>query len=294
MRGTTVRDLLALCSFPPVGTRVRCALSGGADSTALTALAVAAGCEVSAIHANHGLRPDSDMDEAAARHTADVLGIPFESVSLGLVDGPNLESRARDSRRDAFGTDVLTGHTADDAAETVLLALLRGAGARGLSGIPAGPTHPIIALRRHETRTLCAHLDLTFVDDPTNTDARFRRNRVRHELLPLMDEIADKDVIPNLVRTAGLLHDDDALLDELAGALDPTDARAITRASRPLARRAIRRWIAGDGLPPDAATVSRVLDVAAGRAGACEVGRGQRVDRTQQRLRLSPQRPNGR
>ena len=282
-----VASLLPRCDFPPAGTPVRCALSGGGDSTALTALAVARGCDVTAVHAHHGLRPDADGEREAAAAAAARLGVPFESVELNLADGPNLEERARDARRAALGDGVLTGHTADDLAETVILALLRGAGGRGLGGVRPGPTHPILALRRSETHALCDRLGLAYVDDPSNTDPRFRRNRIRHEVLPLLADIADKDVTANLVRSAGLLRDDDALLDMLAEAYDPTDARALAAAPLPLARRAVRRWLTADGKPPDAATVARVLAVAAGEAVACDVGRGRRVMRSNQRLRLS-------
>lgn len=183
---------------------------------------------------------------------------------------------------------MLTGHTADDQAETLLLALLRGAGATGLAAIEPGPRRPLLALRRAETRSLCSAAGLPTIDDPTNADPRFRRNRVRHELLPLIAAIADRDPVPLLTRTADLLRDDDRLLDELSGDLDPTDARALTAAPPPLARRAVRRWLRADGYPPDAATVARVLDVAAGRASACEIGGGRRVERTAQRLHVFP------
>lgn len=282
-----VASLLTRCTFPPRGREVRCALSGGADSTALTALALASGCDVTTVHAHHGLRPDADRDREAAAATAAQLGVRFESVELDLVDGPNLEARARHARRAAIGHDALTGHTADDVAETVILALLRGAGARGLAGIRPGPTHPILALRRSETRALCARLGLQYVHDPTNTDPRFRRNRIRHEVLPMLADVAEKDVTVNLVRSAGLLRDDDALLDTLADAYDPTDARLLAAAPLPLSRRAVRRWLTVDGNPPDAATVARVLQVATGEAAGCDVGGGRRVVRSKQRLRLS-------
>lgn len=284
--------LLSRCHFPPPGSAVRCGLSGGADSTALTALAVAAGCTVQAVHAQHGLRPDADRDRAVAASTAARLGVPFKCVELNLVDGPNLEARARDARRHALGPGVLTGHTADDDAETVLLALLRGAGARGLGGIPPGPTHPILALRRSETEKVCTNLGLEVVEDPANTDRRFRRNRIRHEVLPLLHDVAGKDVTANLLRSAALLRDDEDYLDHLAQAFDPTDAPALAAAPLPLARRAVRRWLALDGLPPDAATVTRVLDVAAGRSTACDAGQGRRVERSRQRLRLSAVSPD--
>ncbi len=112
------------------------------------------------------------------------------------------------------------------------------------------------------------------------------RTRVRHELLPLMADIAARDVVPLLTRTADLLADDLALADAGAAELDPTDARALAAAPPPQARRAVRRWLAAGGYPPDAATVARVLDVAGGRHVACEITGGRRVERHRQRLRI--------
>ena len=109
-----------------------------------------------------------------------------------------------------------------------------------------------------------------------------------------MNDIADRDVVPLLTRATDLLRDDDALLDALSTDIDVTDAKALIAAPRPLARRAIRRWLAIDGQPPDAATVDRVLAVAAGDATACEPGGHRRVERSEQRLRLLSTRSTGR
>ena len=267
-----------------------CALSGGPDSTALTLLATRAGCRVTAVHVRHGLRADDD-DERCAAQSAAALGVGYRAETVEIGDGPNLEARARAARYGALPPGVLTGHTADDQAETVLLALLRGSGATGLSAIEPGVRRPILRLRGTETRALCDAAGLSFVDDPSNDDARFRRNRVRHELLPLLADIAARDPVPLITRTAGLLRDDDRLLDVLSAELDPTDARALAAAPLPLARRAVRRWLLLDGHPPGSAEVARVLDVAAGRAVACEVGGGRRVERSRQRLRLFSDRP---
>lgn len=264
-----------------------CAFSGGPDSCALVVLAVASGLDVRAVHVHHGLRTSADDDAAAAERIAARLGVEFRCDRAELTDGANLEARARIARHALVGPDALFGHTADDQAETLLLALLRGSGATGLAAITPGPTHPILGLRRHETHALCRELDLSPVHDPTNDDPRHRRNRVRSELLPLVDAIAERDVAPLLNRTASLLRDDDTLLDQLASAIDPTDAKAVDAAPVPLARRAIRRWLTVDGHPPDQAAVERVLDVAAGRAEACEVRGIGRIHRSQQRLRRS-------
>jgi tRNA(Ile)-lysidine synthase len=141
-------------------------------------------------------------------------------------------------------------------------------------------------LRRDDTRRLCAELGLVPVVDPSNDDPRFVRNRVRHELLPLMDSIAGRDTVPLLVRTAETAADDIALADTASAELDPTDARALVAATPAAARRALRRWLAIGGYPPDAATVARVLAVASGARRACEMPGGHRVERHRQRLRI--------
>ncbi|MGK0273816.1 MAG: tRNA(Ile)-lysidine synthase [Ilumatobacter sp.] len=282
-----VPELLARCNFPSAGTVVTCALSGGPDSSALTALAVAAGLIVNAVHVDHGLRSRSADDADAAQSIASDLGISCRVIRVELPDGPNLEARARSARRNAIGTAALTGHTADDQAETVLLALFRGSGATGLAGIRHGPTKPIIRLRRADTHGLCARLNLSIVHDESNGDPRFRRNRIRHELLPLAEDIFDRDVSVLIERAADLLRDDDVLLDELADAIDPTDAVAIAAAPLPLARRSLRRWLTHGGYPPSAAAIERVLAVARGEAAACDIEGGRRVHRSRQRLRLS-------
>jgi tRNA(Ile)-lysidine synthase len=235
---------------------------------------------------NHGLRADAGHDAGLAAASADVLGVAFRVHEVHVPPGPNLEARARVARYAALPVSVATGHTADDQAETVLLRLLRGTGPTGLASMAPGATHPILALRRAETRALCTHLGLAVADDSTNRDPAHRRNRVRHEVVPLLADVAGRDVVPLLVRTAGLARDDGALLDELAAAIDPTDARALRDAPAPLARRALRRWLQVDGYPPDAAAIERVLAVAAGTWVACELDGGRRVERSEQRLRV--------
>jgi len=279
---------LPRCTFPPAGSTVACAVSGGADSTALLALAAAAGLAVTAIHVDHGLRPGSAAEADVVAASAAAVGAAFASLRVEVGHGPNLEARARVARYAALPPGVLTGHTADDQAETVLLNLLRGAATDGLSGMRPGTTRPLLALRRTDTVALCAGLGLPTVDDPSNRDPRHLRNRVRHELLPMLQELAGRDPVPLLNRQADLLRDDRDLLDELATALDPTDAKALTAAPTALARRAVRRWLTGEH-PPDLATVDRVLAVARGEALATDIGGNERVTRRRQRLlRSSP------
>ena len=282
-----LEQLLARCRFPnPDDVRqVTCAVSGGADSLALLVLACAAGFEVTAIHVDHGLRSGSATESTLVAEAAERFGASFRSVTLSVGHGPNLEARARAARYEVLPPGVLTGHTADDQAETILLNLMRGSGIDGLAGMRPtqtgpGPVRPLLGLRRRETVALCRALELAPLADPSNDDLSHRRNRVRHQLVPLLDAIAERDVVDVLSRQASALRDEADLLDELAGQLDPTDARALAAAPVALARRAVRRWLgAGSRHPPDAATVARVLEVARGANVACEVAGGRRVER---------------
>jgi len=252
---------------------------------ALLVLAVAADCDAVAHHVDHGLREGSERDLGVVDELAAALGVEVVVHRVFVGGGPNLEARARSARLGALPTDVATGHTADDQAETVLLNLLRGAATDGLGAMRPGFRHPILGLRRAETHALCAELGLHPVDDVTNRDLAYLRNRIRHELIPVLCELARRDVVPVLSRQARLLADDAAFLGELAAAIDVTDAKAVAKAPSPLGRRAVREWLRYDH-PPDLATVERVLAVAAGGVLATDVGGGRSVRRSKGRLRL--------
>ena len=289
--GELIAELLARCRFPPadeVGPDgVVAAVSGGADSLSLLVLARAAGLAVTAVHVDHGLRPGSAAEAEVVAAAARRFGAAFRAETVTVAPGPDLEQRARDARRDALGPGVMTGHTADDQAETLLLNLLRGAGLAGLAAMAPGPVHPLLDLRRRETGALCRALGLDPVDDPSNRDPRFRRNRVRHELLPLMADIADRDPVPVLNRTANLARAAQADLDHLAERLDPTDTTALAGAPPQVARAALRRWLVdGRGHPPSAAELERVLAVVRHEVVACQLSGGRRVARTGGVLRL--------
>jgi tRNA(Ile)-lysidine synthase len=281
-------ELLARCRFPPPGAPACCAVSGGADSTALLVLAVAAGCAVTAVHVDHGLRPDSHREAEVVAANAARLGAAFRGERVAVARGPNLEARARAARHEVLGPDALLGHTADDQAETVLLNLMRGAGLEGLAGINDDARHPILGLRRRETVDLCSAAGLEVVVDESNADPAHARNRVRHEVLPLLAEVARRDIVPLLVRTAGHARAAVELLEQQAGDLDPTSARELASAPPLLARMALRRWLrdtSAERHPPDAAAVDRVLSVARGDVVATEIAGGWRVARRQGRLR---------
>lgn len=282
-------ELLTRCTFPPPGTALACAVSGGADSSALLILADRAGCRVTVHHVDHGLRPGSADEAEMVATLAERFGVRFVGHRAVIAPGSNLEARARDARRALLPDDVTTAHTLDDRAETVLINLLRGAGRSGLSPLRDASRRPIVALRRRETEAICEAFGVVPIHDESNDDPAFVRNRVRHELLPLLDDISGRDVALLLDRQADLLGAEDDFLDELAAQIDPTDAIAVAAAPTVLARRALRNFITDQwpfDHPPTGGAVDRALDVARGLATSCDLEGGQRVHRTNQRLRL--------
>jgi tRNA(Ile)-lysidine synthase len=282
-------ELLARCPFPAAGTRVTCAVSGGADSLSLLVLATAAGCDVVVIHVDHGLRAGSDREADLVAAAAERYGARFRAERVSVMPGPNLQARARAARYGVLPADVFTGHTCDDMAETVLLNLIRGAARPGLAGIRRSQRRPLLDLRRAETAALCVAEGLEPVQDPSNQDPKHRRTRVRNEVLPLLAEVAGRDVVPVISRSADLMGEESDLLDRMAAAIDPTDAAALRDAEPALARRAIRAWLwrgMGGDHPVDLAAIERVREVAALAARGADVQDGWRVVRSEGRLHL--------
>jgi len=261
----------------------------------MLALATSAGLDVTAIHVDHGIREGSEDEAEIVATAAERFGAKFESRAVHVATGPNLEERARKARYGVLPENVLTGHTADDQAETILLALLRGSAWQGMSGIMPSTSRPILELRRSETVDLCSSLKIPIVTDPSNIDPQFRRNRVRHDLLPLLCDIAERDLVPILVRQAELFRSGGKFISEEARKIDPTDTRSLAEAPKIISREAIRNWIwetRGDDHPPDLATIDRVLDVAFLDALATDIGNGWRVARTDRVLRIEKPEAN--
>ena len=304
------------CDFPlAVAGPVDLAVSGGPDSVALMILARAAGLEGTVFHVDHGLRPASEEEGPVVGRWATALGFAFESRRVVVASGPDVEARARQARYGVLPEGVLTGHTMDDQAETVLLNLMRGAALDGLAGMrpgaagawepsASGPAQvgrparavrrPLLGLRRSETVELCRRSGISPLRDPSNSDPRFRRNRVRSELLPLLCDIAGRDVVPVLARSATVAGADVELLDGMASGLDPLDVKALRAAPVPLARRALRTWLrstaAGAGAelhPPSSAELARVMEVVDGSRRACQISGGRRVSRRNGRLSVT-------
>lgn len=287
---TSAREFLAgLGQRTAFGTAGAAAVSGGADSTALVVLAVAAGLAPEVHHVNHGLRAQADAEAENVAALSARLGLPCVQHRVEVEAGRDVERAARRARLSVLPAGHMTGHTLDDQAETVLLGLGRGSGVRGLAAMRSGPSKPLLRIRRAETRRLCSLLGLDVAEDPMNADPRFRRPRVRMEVLPLLDAVFERDVSPIIASNAELLWDVEDLLDELAGSLDPTDAHQMARAPRAVAAQALRRfWAEETGLdhPPGRGATERMLAVVRGEIPRTDVVEGWRLSRSQGRLRL--------
>jgi tRNA(Ile)-lysidine synthase len=281
---------LAAAGAPERGDAVAVAVSGGADSLALLhALRVLAGprgWRLAVLTVDHGLRPGSAADAAFVADHAKTLGLPARALPLGPADlephrraGP--EGAARAARYEALWAMthelgcgwLATGHTLDDQAETVLLQLLRGAGPEGLAAMAVRGgrlLRPLLGVRRSETRACCAAVGLQWREDPTNAGDGPLRNRVRHRLLPLLEDLRP-GATQALARTAALAADERDWLDPLVaaslaatlpegggvGRLDPEALAALPVA---LARRVVRAAARQAGEPvPDAAATDRIL-----------------------------------
>ena len=191
------------------GTRVLHALSGGGDSMALLhVLALVAkkqGFSLVAHGVDHGLRAEAAAELDGAQEQCEALGVEFTRTVLALSGGGNLQARARDARRAALlaaakstGAELIaTAHHADDRAETLLLRLLRGSGPPGLAVLPprAGVwIRPQCRARKADVTLHLTRHRLAFAEDPSNENRRFLRTRVRHELLPLLEQLSPQIV----------------------------------------------------------------------------------------------------
>ncbi|MBV4460047.1 tRNA lysidine(34) synthetase TilS [Pseudomonas sp. COR58] len=219
----------------------RIAFSGGLDSTVLLhLLARLAKTEtlppLSALHVHHGLQAAADTWPEHCRTFCDALGLPLQVIRVQVRPGASLEGAARDARYAAFDAAIgrnealLTGQHRDDQAETLLFRLLRGAGVRGLSAMPAhrplgrgSLVRPLLEVGRGELEAYARAHQLAWIEDPSNQDLQFSRNYLRHQVMPLL-AARWPQATASLVRSAAHAREAQGLLDELAQ-LDLDDAR---------------------------------------------------------------------
>jgi len=186
------------------GERVLLACSGGPDSTALVdalaRLAPPRGLRLTVAHVDHGLRPGSAAEADTVAALAHSLGLEVRALQVTVEQGGSLQDRARAARHAALrrladelgATAIALGHTADDQAETVLMRALSGATPRALRAMGSRDgvlARPLLKVWRAQTAAYCAALSLAVLDDPSNRDPRFLRSRVRHELIPALEEV---------------------------------------------------------------------------------------------------------
>ncbi|MEA2498892.1 MAG: tRNA(Ile)-lysidine synthase, partial [Actinomycetota bacterium] len=182
------------------GDAVVVALSGGADSTALLHILARLEMDLDLLvaHVDHGLSETSSEVAARVAREAAEAGFDVHVVRASDLAGPNLQERAREFRYAFFdslaeqegASAIATGHTLDDRVETTLARLVHGSGSDGLAGIRprAGRRiHPLLPLRRSETRAYCKEVGATFFDDPANEDPRYERTVVRTKLVPVIE-----------------------------------------------------------------------------------------------------------
>lgn len=267
---------LGIAPDEPIGI----ACSGGADSTALLHLAAAEERRIVAMHVDHNVRPGSHLDAVFVAEMAAALSLETveTSIDVGLPRGASVEATLRDARYAALETmaqeaglrAVLTGHTLDDQAETVLLRLIRGDVLYGIAQARGMFLRPLLSVPRAELRSWLAANGIVWREDETNEDERYERNWVRKRLLPL---IADRrgGIANVLARTASSVRDDNEVLDSLADQIvsaAPVDDAGV--------------FVAGfDLLPP--ALASRVVRMACRLLGcdprSAEVEAVRRLDR---------------
>lgn len=257
----------------PSGGTLLAAVSGGQDSVAmllaLQAIAGSHGPALQYVHVNHCLRgTDSDRQAAYVEELCRDLGIPGHTIRRDVIEriertGESIEAAARAERMDAItavrqeiGASVVAlGHTADDRVETILMNIIRGAGAAGLAAMPArrGPIiRPCIETDRAMTGAFCAECGVTPFYDSSNRDVSHRRNRIRHELLPYLEAYHNRSVRAALLRLGDLARSEDGYMEELTEAflrdipIEPDSSIHIDRtrlaALHPaLQRRVVRR-----------------------------------------------------
>jgi len=304
------------------GQTVLVCVSGGPDSVCLLESLVRLRrlfkIRLEVFHLDHRLRPDSAKDAAYVKRLAERNRLPchVRVAAMRPAKGESVEAWARAQRLwhvravqlEAGAERIARGHTVDDQAETIVMALMRGGGLRSLAGIEPvlGPqVEPLIDVTRSEVEAFCRALRLRPREDPTNGDARYLRNAIRLKILPEMERWSRRDVRAPLARTAALLRADERVLSQLAG--DATervvdeapdgfdlDAAELLTLPRPVAARVVRDTLWRARVFATEGSIDAVLDLAAGRAGRSrDLGLGSTARRDRGYVHLSRPSPEG-
>ena len=280
------------------------ALSGGADSAGLALLVVNIGRRARAIHVDHGTPAAPQLRKSAAA-IAGHLGLDLHIEAVALPDGAFSEDRARFERYRALETQrsegewVITGHTREDQAETILMNLIRGAGPLGMSGIPrlsnGWVSRPILDADRGDVRELATLAGLSYLDDPSNLDLEFTRNAIRRTVLPDLARF-NPSVVDSLARTASLLREHLDFIEMEVESLPIAVSREtaeipighLVTAPRAIAVEAIRRVVRllRPPYPPTVGETERIWEVVTGGRRATEIEGDIRVEKRGSMLSL--------
>jgi tRNA(Ile)-lysidine synthase len=305
------------------GQTILIAVSGGPDSVCLMYslhhLRRLFKLRLEVFHLDHELRSGSGAEAEYVRAMARRLSVPFHLRTAGSAPakGESVEAWARTVRirqaaevcREIGAERIAEGHTLDDQAETVLIALLRGGGLEALAGIEpvlGREVQPLIDLTRAEVEAFCRALHLQPRRDPTNLDTRLLRNAVRLEVIPAIERAVGRDVRATLARTANLLRRDErelrlqasaateALVEETPSGLDIA-ANGLLGQPNAIASRVVRTAIYRMGVVPTEEAITSILDLAGGRPGRRrDLPDGLKVVRNKEYLSLSRSSPESR
>lgn len=256
--------------------KVLVACSGGADSVALAIMFKASGLDFGLAYIDHGINPETQSSEVVVKELGSICDVPFFSCYLDMAEkelvDSNLEATAREKRYSALeemrtihGYDLIaTAHHLDDFAETFLINLIRGSGSGGASLAESRNNliRPILHWRKTELIELVRACQISHHEDMMNSDPRFVRNRVRNEAIPLLSDIAGRDVAPLLARAARNISGDTNYLQKLAASIWPKDTATtndLNGLDPILQVHALREWI--QGYPPSTEEMDRILSV---------------------------------
>jgi tRNA(Ile)-lysidine synthase len=321
------RRLISRMALLPRGSRVVLGVSGGADSMALLLVLAALRhefeLELTAVYVDHGLRPAEARAEASlVAEQAGALGVDFRGGSIPVRDraeqtGQSLEATGRELRygflqqvaRELGGAVVAVAHQADDQAEELLLRLIRGSGRAGLAGMPwvnaAGVIRPFLGFTKERLRDYLRERGVRWLEDSSNADRRFLRNRVRLELLPMLEARFNPGVRESLRRTVEILDSEEELLiamarqafdrilvvePDRAGVEPARDLRltvdVLSREPLALQRRVMEMALVRLGAPASFQAIADLLALAGRTGGELHLSGGLRVARQGELLRF--------
>lgn len=213
------------------------AVSGGADSAAMVALASYLKRYATLHHVNHGLREASKAEEDIVRNLGSKFGFKVHVYNVNM-EGTS-EEEAREKRMEHL-KGKLTAHSKNDRVETMLYNMMRGAGSRGMSSMNG---KPLIDVTTEELDQVCAFYNLQLCVDETNFTNQYTRNRVRYELIPLMEDISSRNVVEVLNRNANTLAKESEFLDKLASKVNISDCKAAQKEDDVILTRAVKLWL---------------------------------------------------